>query len=174
MNEENTNPIPPEPEVPAPEIAAPEDLVPPVEDVMESELVPTPFEGAAPVPPAPAASPAEPYAEPAPVTYSPPPPPPPSGEPYAPPAPAAARGGAAEKNKLVAGVLGILLGGLGVHKFYLGYTKEGLIMLAGNLLWIVGMGWVPNVVGLVEGVMYLFKSDQEFYDTYVVGSKPWL
>ena len=41
-----------------------------------------------------------------------------------------------EKSKLVAGLLGIFLGGFGVHKFYLGYTKEGIIMLA---VWLVGL-----------------------------------
>jgi TM2 domain-containing membrane protein YozV len=111
-------------------------------------------------------------------------PPPPEPPQYAAPATAppsapvgtssGATRGAAEKNKLVAGVLGILLGGLGIHKFYLGYTNEGIIMLAGNLLWIVGLGWIPNVLGLVEGVIYLFKSDQDFHDTYVVGTKKWL
>ena len=35
--------------------------------------------------------------------------------------------------KLVAGILGIVLGGLGVHKFYLGYQKEGIIQLGGFL-----------------------------------------
>jgi len=74
---------------------------------------------------------------------------------------------------MVAGILGILLGYLGVHKFYLGYTKEGIIMLAVSLL-TFGVGWsVMAVIGLIEGIMYLTKTDEEFYQTYVVNQKTW-
>ena len=81
-----------------------------------------------------------------------------------------------ENKKLLAGILGIVLGWAGVHKFILGYTKEGVIMLVVSLL-----GWflcgIPTtivaIVGLVEGIMYLTKSDEEFYNTYQVGKKPW-
>ncbi|MGB0744701.1 MAG: TM2 domain-containing protein, partial [Opitutales bacterium] len=47
--------------------------------------------------------------------------------PQQPAAPAAKPAGA--EKKIVAGILGILLGALGIHKFVLGYTKEGVIML---------------------------------------------
>ena len=74
--------------------------------------------------------------------------------------------GRAQKNKVAAGVLAILLGGLGIHKFYLGYSKEGGIMLA---VWLVGLiftlgiaSGVMGVIGLVEGILYLTKSDEEF------------
>lgn len=101
----------------------------------------------------------------------PPPPPPPSGATYnPPPAPATS---AAHKSRVVAGVLGILLGNFGVHKFYLGYTNEGLIMLAANLLWFIGAGWVPGVIGFVEGIIYLTKSDEEFERVYVQEKRPW-
>ncbi len=78
--------------------------------------------------------------------------------------------------KLVAGILGIVLGGLGVHKFYLGYQKEGIIMLVVFLL-----GWflcgfpsmAASVVGIVEGILYLTKTNEEFDRLYVVGRKPW-
>ena len=73
----------------------------------------------------------------------------------------------AEK-KMIAGILAILLGGLGIHKFYLGYTKEGVIQI---ILSCFGIG---ALLGLVEGVMYLTKSDQEFVDTYINGRKGWL
>jgi len=86
-----------------------------------------------------------------------------------------------ENKKVLAGVLGILLGGLGVHKFILGYNKEGGIllgiMLISILLSCVGVGllfvWVPGTIGLIEGIIYLTKSDEEFYNTYQVGKKPW-
>ncbi len=74
-----------------------------------------------------------------------------------------------ENKKVIAGILGILLGGFGIHKFYLGYTKEGIIQL---VLTFVTCG-IASIVGLVEGIIYLTKSDEEFYQTYQVGKKPW-
>ena len=71
--------------------------------------------------------------------------------------------------KLISGLLGILLGGLGVHKFYLGYTKEGIIQIVITIL-TCGIG---SVLGLIEGILYLTKSDAEFVSTYVVGRKGW-
>ena len=71
--------------------------------------------------------------------------------------------------KLVAGLLGIFLGGLGVHKFYLGYTKEGVIQL---IISVATCG-VLSILGLIEGILYLTKSDDEFVATYVVGRKGW-
>ncbi len=73
-----------------------------------------------------------------------------------------------ENKKVLAGVLAILLGGLGVHKFILGYTKEGIIQLI--LGFACGIG---AVIGLIEGIIYLTKSDEEFYNTYQVGRKGW-
>ncbi|PUB25861.1 TM2 domain-containing protein [Elizabethkingia sp. YR214] len=73
------------------------------------------------------------------------------------------------EKKVVAGVLGILLGGFGVHKFYLGYTKAGVIQLVGTF---VTCG-IASVIGLVEGIIYLTKSDEEFDRTYVQGKKEW-
>jgi TM2 domain-containing membrane protein YozV len=71
--------------------------------------------------------------------------------------------------KLAAGLCGILLGGLGVHKFILGYTKEGLITIAATVLTC----GVFSIVALIEGIMYLVKPDQEFYETYMLNKKPW-
>ena len=77
--------------------------------------------------------------------------------------------------KLISGILAILLGALGVHKFYLGYTTEGIIMLAVS---VVGsfLCFPPAAVGivaLIEGIIYLTKTDEEFVATYVVGRKGW-
>ncbi len=77
------------------------------------------------------------------------------------------------KEKLPAGLLGIFLGSLGIHKFYLGYTKEAVIMLLVSLL-TCGIGAsVMGIIGLVEGILYLTKSDEEFQATYVSGHKGW-
>lgn len=112
------------------------------------------------------------------------------GAPYTPPSaspiPAVSPEAVAQgkEKKLVAGILGILLGCLGIHKFYLGYTNEGLIMLLVTVLGggvggaitcglLAPVAFVPWVIGLVEGILYLTKSDEEFAATYIVGKKPW-
>ncbi len=75
--------------------------------------------------------------------------------------------------KIAAGVCGILLGALGVHKFILGYTKEGVIMLLVSLL-SLGIGSpVMGIIGLIEGILYLTKSDEDFVQTYVANKKGW-
>ncbi|MCX7591466.1 MAG: TM2 domain-containing protein, partial [Kiritimatiellae bacterium] len=77
--------------------------------------------------------------------------------------------GAGEKSKIAAGLLAIFLGSLGIHKFYLGYTKEGLIMLLISVLTCgIGAG-IMSIIGLIEGIIYLTKSDAEFVQTYVQG-----
>jgi TM2 domain-containing membrane protein YozV len=88
--------------------------------------------------------------------------------------------------KIAAGLCGILIGGLGIHKFVLGYQQEGIIMLSVNLvsiiLLIVSCGLLfplafvsmaVGIVGLVEGIIYLTKSDEEFVNTYIINKKPW-
>jgi TM2 domain-containing membrane protein YozV len=72
-----------------------------------------------------------------------------------------------KSKKVVAGILAILLGGLGVHKFYLGYTTAGIIQI---LLSCIGIG---GIIGLIEGIMYLTKSDEDFIRTYQIGQKQW-
>jgi len=86
-----------------------------------------------------------------------------------------------DNKKILAGILAILLGAFGVHKFILGYNKEGGILLGitilGMVLSCVGIGvlvvWATGIIGLVEGIIYLTKSDEEFYNTYQAGKKPW-
>ena len=82
-----------------------------------------------------------------------------------------------DNKKMLAGILAIVLGALGVHKFILGYNKEGIIMLAVTIVlgfFTCGIGAsLMGILGLVEGIIYLTKSDEEFYNTYQVGQKPW-
>ena len=85
--------------------------------------------------------------------------------------------------KIAAGICGIVLGGLGIHKFVLGYQQEGIIMLSVYLVSLViamvtcGIGTplvlVTTVIGIIEGIIYLTKSDEEFVQTYVLNKKPW-
>ena len=87
--------------------------------------------------------------------------------------PAAAGG----KSKVAAGLFAIFLGAFGVHKFYLGYTTEGILAIV--LFWILGLvtvGFgmvVMGVVFLVEGILYLTKSDEEFERIYVQSKRGW-
>lgn len=65
------------------------------------------------------------------------------------------------------------MGALGVHKFVLGLTTPGIIMVLVSLL-TCGVGAIPmSIIGLVEGIIYLTKSDEDFYEIYVVKKKGW-
>jgi TM2 domain-containing membrane protein YozV len=80
------------------------------------------------------------------------------------------------KSRQKIGWAAIVLGVFGVHKFMLGYKRAGVIMLLIGVL-----GWFPfaiptllvSLVGLVEGIIYLSKSDAEFEATYVRGRREW-
>ncbi len=75
--------------------------------------------------------------------------------------------------KMAAGICGILIGALGVHKFILGLTTPGIIMLVVSLLSCGALAPIMGIIGLIEGVMYLMKSDAEFYQLYAVEKKGW-
>ncbi len=81
-----------------------------------------------------------------------------------------------EKSKIVAGLLALFLGVLGIHKFYLGCNKEGIIML---LIWFFGLflfgipSIIIGIIAFIEALIYFFKSDEDFYNTYVAHKKCW-
>jgi len=75
--------------------------------------------------------------------------------------------------KIVTGIVAILLGAFGIHKFLLGYTTEGIIMLVISVVSCGLLAIVPSVIGIIEGIMYLTKSDEEFVRTYIQGRKGW-
>lgn len=66
------------------------------------------------------------------------------------------------KSKVTAGILAILLGGLGIHKFYLGKPGKGILYL------IFCWTYIPAILGLIEGIIYLTSSDEVFYQKYVL------
>ncbi|MDZ8053546.1 MAG: TM2 domain-containing protein [Aulosira sp. ZfuVER01] len=79
--------------------------------------------------------------------------------------------------QLMAGYCGIIFGGFGVHKFVLGYAPEGFIML---VISVVGGTFtygfsllIMQLVGLIEGMIYLNKPHEEFVDTYFVKKQGW-
>jgi len=76
-------------------------------------------------------------------------------------------------NKVTVGILAIVLGALGVHKFILGYTKDGLIMLLVTVLTLGLGGLIMAPIGLIEGIIYLTKSDEDFIATYVTNKRAW-
>ena len=76
--------------------------------------------------------------------------------------------------KVIAGICGILIGALGVHKFILGYTTEGVIMLLVSVLSCGLLSPFMGILGLIEGIIYLTKSDNEFISTYINNKKGWL
>lgn len=59
------------------------------------------------------------------------------------------------KSKVAAGLLGILLGSLGIHNFYLGYTGKGLAQLLMSVLSCGFLAAVSSIWGLIEGIMIL-------------------
>lgn len=81
------------------------------------------------------------------------------------------------KDHVAAGLLGIILGSLGIHKFYLGYNTSGFIMLAitilGSILTLGIAGGVMAIIGLIEGILYLTKSQSEFDQMYVFNKREW-
>lgn len=84
-------------------------------------------------------------------------------------------GGGASK-KLTAALFAFFLGAFGAHKFYLGYSKQGVIMLLVFIFGFILLGLPSMIIGIIafiEFILYLVKSDDEFEQIYVVGKKPW-
>jgi TM2 domain-containing membrane protein YozV len=79
----------------------------------------------------------------------------------------------ASNKKLAAGLSGIFLGFLGIHKFVLGYTTAGVIMLVVTLVTCGLGGFVMGIIGLSEGIIYLTKTPEEVQALYIDGRKEW-
>ena len=74
-----------------------------------------------------------------------------------------------DNKKIAAGVCALVVGGLGVHKFILGYKTEGILQIV-ITVFTCGIG---GIIPFIEGIIYLTKSDQEFYNTYQLNKKTW-
>src|SRR5215203_2608407 len=71
--------------------------------------------------------------------------------------------------KMMCGILGIVLGGFGIHRFLLGDTTGGILRI---VIFVVTCG-AGGLIGLIEGILYLTKSDEQFYQEYIVNKKAW-
>jgi TM2 domain-containing membrane protein YozV len=83
---------------------------------------------------------------------------------------------ASEKSKIVAGLLAFFLGGLGIHKFYLGCTTAGIIMLLVSIIGVFILAVPTLVIGIIafiEFIIYITKSDADFDRIYVQNQKCW-
>ena len=79
----------------------------------------------------------------------------------------------ASNRKLAVGMTAIFLGAFGVHKFILGYTRAGLIMLVLTLITCGVGGFVMGVIGVIEGILYLSRTPEEFALTYIEATREW-
>jgi len=71
--------------------------------------------------------------------------------------------------RVLCGVMGLLLGGFGIHRFILGDALGGILRL---VISVVTCG-VGSIIGFIEGIIYLTKSDEEFIRIYQIGKKGW-
>lgn len=74
-----------------------------------------------------------------------------------------------ENKKVLAGIMALLFGGIGIHKFILGYTQEGIIQI---VLSVISCG-ILGIIPFIEGIIYLTKTDEDFYNTYQLNKKGW-
>lgn len=91
--------------------------------------------------------------------------------------------GDVSSKKIAAGICGIMLGTFGVHKFILGLTGSAVTMLCISLGCLVLFPFtcglsafalpIVHIIGLIEGIIYLTKTDAEFYQTYILGRRQW-
>ncbi len=77
----------------------------------------------------------------------------------------------ANSKKILAGLMAIFFGNLGIHKFILGYTTAGVITLLINITCIGAP--IIRIITFIEGIIYLTKSDEQFYQMYIVNKKEW-
>jgi TM2 domain-containing membrane protein YozV len=73
-----------------------------------------------------------------------------------------------EVSRIAAAVIGVFCGTLGIHRFYMGHTNAGIVYL---VVGVVTAGTVTSVVGLIDGIIYLLATDEEFTAKYLHNDK---
>jgi len=71
-----------------------------------------------------------------------------------------------EKNKLVAGLLALFLGGIGAHKYYMGSWGWGIVFTVAVILTMGFAGIVTGIIALIEGIMFLVSTEEAFAAKY--------
>ncbi len=71
--------------------------------------------------------------------------------------------------RVLCGIMGLLFGGLGIHRFILGDALGGIIRIVITVA-TCGFG---SILGFIEGILYLTKTDDQFVAEYQVGKKAW-
>lgn len=74
----------------------------------------------------------------------------------------------AEVSRIAAAVIGVFCGSVGIHRFYMGHTNAGIVYL---VVGVVTAGTVTSVVGLIDGIIYLLATDEEFAAKYLHNDK---
>ena len=77
--------------------------------------------------------------------------------------------------KVGAALFAFFLGSFGAHKFYLGYKKQGIIMLVTTLIGglLIFPIFIVAIISLIEAILYFSKSDEDFESVYITGKKTW-
>ena len=79
----------------------------------------------------------------------------------------------ANRLKILAGVLALVVGSLGIHKFVLGCTGAGLVMLLASVLSFGILAGPMTIIAMIEGIIYLTRSDRVFLESYVLQQRSW-
>jgi len=74
-----------------------------------------------------------------------------------------------ESKRVLCGVMGLLLGGFGIHRFVIGDVTGGILRIVISVV-TCGLG---GMIGFIEGIIYLTKTDEQFIKEYQVGKKAW-
>lgn len=72
-------------------------------------------------------------------------------------------GGSGDSDQVVAGILALLLGGIGAHKFYQGNTRNGVLYLC--FFWTA----IPAILAFIEGILILIADEDEYEREYADG-----
>lgn len=74
-----------------------------------------------------------------------------------------------DSKRVLCGVMGLLLGGFGIHRFVIGDVTGGILRIVISVV-TCGLG---GMIGFIEGIIYLTKTDEQFVQEYQVGKKAW-